>query len=91
VPTTTEAGLPQIEAENWYGMVAPAGTPDAVVARLNRLAVDAIKSPEVQEKLSAQGAILVGDSPESFAAYIRSEIKKWGDVVRAAGVKAGAN
>jgi tripartite-type tricarboxylate transporter receptor subunit TctC len=91
VPTTAELGLPKIEAENWYGMVAPAGTPDAVIAKLNKATVDALRSPEVKEKLSAQGAILVGDTPEEFAAYIRSEIQKWGDVVKSAGVKAGAN
>ncbi len=91
VPTTTEAGLPKIEAENWYGMVAPAGTPDAVIGKLNKAAVDALRSPEVKDKLSAQGAILVGDTPEEFAAYIKSEIKKWGDVVKSAGVKVGGN
>lgn len=89
VPTTAEAGFPKIEAENWYGMVAPAGTPDAIIARLNKAAVDALRSPEVKDKLSAQGAILVGDTPEEFAAYIRSEIKKWGEVVKSAGVKVG--
>jgi tripartite-type tricarboxylate transporter receptor subunit TctC len=89
VPTTAEAGFPKIEAENWYGMVAPAGTPDAIIARLNKAAVDALRTPEVKDKLSAQGAILVGDTPEAFAAYIKSEIKKWGDVVKSAGVKVG--
>jgi tripartite-type tricarboxylate transporter receptor subunit TctC len=87
VPTTAEAGFPQIEAENWYGMVAPAATPPAVVARLNKLAVEAMQSPDVKEKLASQGAILTGTSPEEFAAYIRSEIAKWGKVVQAAGIK----
>ena len=87
VPTTAEVGFPQIEAENWYGMVAPAATPPAIVAKLNRLATQAMQSPEVKEKLAAQGAILSPSSPDEFAAYIRSEIDKWGKVVQAAGIK----
>jgi tripartite-type tricarboxylate transporter receptor subunit TctC len=88
VPTTAEVGLPQIEAENWYGMVAPAATPAAVIAKLHRATAEALKSPEVKDKLQAQGAILVGNSPEEFADYIRSEIDKWGKVAKAANIKA---
>jgi tripartite-type tricarboxylate transporter receptor subunit TctC len=87
VPTTAEAGFPDILAENWYGMVAPAKTPPAVIAKLNRIAVEAMRSPEVREKLAAQGATLIGNTPEEFAAYLRSEIDKWGKVVKAAGIK----
>jgi tripartite-type tricarboxylate transporter receptor subunit TctC len=89
VPTTAEVGLPQIEAENWYGMVAPAATPAAVIAKLHRATAEALKSPEVKDKLSAQGAILVGNTPQEFAAYIQSEIDKWGKVAKAANIKAG--
>jgi tripartite-type tricarboxylate transporter receptor subunit TctC len=88
VPTTAEVGLPQIEAENWYGMVAPAATPAAVIAKLHRATAEALKSPEVKDKLQAQGAILVGNSPEEFADYIRSEIDKWGKIAKAANIKA---
>jgi tripartite-type tricarboxylate transporter receptor subunit TctC len=87
VPTTTEAGFPQILAENWYGMVAPAATPPTVVARLNKLATDAMASADVKEKLASQGAILSPTTPDAFAAYIRAEIDKWGKVVQAAGIK----
>jgi tripartite-type tricarboxylate transporter receptor subunit TctC len=87
VPTTAEAGFPQIEAENWYGMVAPAGTPPAIVARLNKIATEAMQSADVKEKLASQGATLVGNKPDEFAAYIRAEIDKWGKVVQAAGIK----
>jgi tripartite-type tricarboxylate transporter receptor subunit TctC len=89
VPTTAEVGLPQIEAENWYGMVAPAATPAAVIAKLHRATAEALKSPEVKDKLSAQGAILVGNTPQEFASYIQSEIDKWGKVAKAANIKAG--
>jgi tripartite-type tricarboxylate transporter receptor subunit TctC len=87
VPTTGEVGLRQIQAENWSGMVAPAGTPPAVIAKLHKATAEALRSTEVKEKLSPQGAILVGNSPEEFAAYIQSEIDKWGKVAKAAGIK----
>jgi tripartite-type tricarboxylate transporter receptor subunit TctC len=87
VPTTAEAGMPNLLTENWYGMVAPAKTPPNVVAALNKAAVEALKDPAVVEKLSSQGAILVGDSPEHFAAFIDSETKKWANVIKDAGVQ----
>jgi tripartite-type tricarboxylate transporter receptor subunit TctC len=87
VPTTAEAGFPEIEAENWYGMVAPSATPPAIVAKLNKLATEAMQDASVKEKLLSQGATLSPTTPEAFAAYIRSEIDKWGKVVQAAGIK----
>jgi tripartite-type tricarboxylate transporter receptor subunit TctC len=87
LPTMNELGYPQIEADNWYGLVAAARTPRPIVAKLNAAAVAAMKTSEVQEKLAPQGAILIGGSPEEFADYIRSEIAKWSKVVQAAGIK----
>src|SRR6202049_2698659 len=66
VPTTAEAGMPDLKIENWYGMVAPAGTPPAIVASLNRIATEAMRDAAVEEKLASQGAELVGDTPEHF-------------------------
>ncbi|MDB5545381.1 MAG: LacI family transcriptional regulator [Hyphomicrobiales bacterium] len=86
VPSTAEAGMPSMQVENWYGMVAPAGTPQDVIATLNKAAVDAIKDPTVAAKLSSQGAILIGDTPEEFRAFIASETQKWATVIRDAGV-----
>jgi len=86
VPTTVEAGMANLQTENWYGMVAPAETPPQVVAVLNKAAVEAMKDPTVVEKLSSQGAILIGDSPEHFRNYIDSETKKWAKVIADAGV-----
>ncbi|MPZ40408.1 MAG: tripartite tricarboxylate transporter substrate binding protein [Rhizobiales bacterium] len=86
VPTTFELGYPQVEADNWYGMVAPIATPPAVIARLHQVTVAALRDPGVREKLSSQGLNLVGDTPEEFSAYIRSEIEKWGKVAKAAGL-----
>ena len=86
VPTTKEVGFPDLQTENWYGMVAAAKTPPNIVAILNKAAVEAIKDPDVKDKLAAQGATLVGDTPEHFGAYIASETKKWADVIKQAGV-----
>jgi len=86
VPTTTEAGMPSLQTENWYGMVAPGKTPPQIVAIIHKAAVEAMKDPAVIEKLSSQGATLVGDSPEHFRAFIDSEIKKWAKVIKDAGV-----
>jgi tripartite-type tricarboxylate transporter receptor subunit TctC len=86
VPTTAEAGMADLRIENWYGMVAPAGTPPAIVATLNRIATEAMRDPAVKEKLASQGAELVGDTPEQFRGFIDAEIKKWAKVIKDAGV-----
>lgn len=88
VPTIAEAGYPGFEASAWYGVLAPAGTPKAVVARLNAEILRALKIPEVKERLESVGFELVGGTPEAFATYIRSEIEKWARVVKASGIKA---
>jgi len=86
VPTTAEAGMPDLLAENWYGMVAPAGTPPALVATLNRIATEAMRDPTVKERLASQGATLIGDTPEHFRSFINAEIKRWAKVIKDAGV-----
>jgi tripartite-type tricarboxylate transporter receptor subunit TctC len=86
VPTTAEAGMPGLLTENWYGMVAPAGTPAATVAALNRIATEAMRDPAVKEKLAIQGATLIGGSPEQFHEFLASEIDKWAKVIKEAGV-----
>ena len=86
VPTTAEAGMPDLVVENWYGMVAPGGTPDAIIASLNRFATEAMRDPEVKQKLALQGAELIGDTPEHFRGFVDNEIRKWAEVIKAAGV-----
>jgi tripartite-type tricarboxylate transporter receptor subunit TctC len=86
VPTTAEAGMPDLRVENWYGMVAPAATPRAIVATLHRVATEAMADPIVKEKLASQGAELIGDSPEHFRDFLDAEIRKWADVIKQAGV-----
>jgi tripartite-type tricarboxylate transporter receptor subunit TctC len=87
VPTLAEAGYPALRIENWYGMVAPKGTPDAIIATLNRVAREAMADPTVRAKLADQGAALAGDSPEHFRSFIEAEIKRWASVIKDAGVE----
>ena len=87
VPTTVEVGMPELMIENWYGMIAPAGTPPAIVAELNRITTTALADPGVKEKLAAQGLTTVGDTPEHFREFIGSEIAKWAKVIKDAGIE----
>lgn len=87
VPTMAELGMPQVEADNWYGLVAPIATPPAVVAKLHSAAVQALHSAEVKDKLAAHGAIAVGNSSDEFSGYVKSEIDRWGKVIAATGIK----
>jgi tripartite-type tricarboxylate transporter receptor subunit TctC len=85
--TTGELGMPQVEADNWYGLVAPADTPAPILAKLHAAAVEALHSPEVKDKLASQGAIAVGNSSDEFQAYVKSEIGRWGKVIAATGIR----
>jgi len=87
VPTTAEVGMPDILIENWYGMIAPAGTPPPIIDRLNRVATEAMTDPAVKEKLADQGLTLAPQTPEQFRAYIASETRKWANVIKDAGVE----
>ncbi|MDB5807920.1 MAG: tctC [Betaproteobacteria bacterium] len=87
-PTVAESGLPGYEAVSWYGVLAPAGTPREVVTRLNGEIVRALKLPDVQQLMLVQGAEPISESPEQFAALIKADVAKWGDVVRKSGAKA---
>jgi tripartite-type tricarboxylate transporter receptor subunit TctC len=87
LPTVTEAGLPY-EASNWIGLVAPAGTPAAVVERLHKEIASIQSSPKVQQQLAAEGADIARMSVAEFGAFQASELAKWGKVVKEAGIKA---
>lgn len=88
VPTVAEAGVPGFEATSWFGLLAPAKTPAAVVARLNASVLKALANPEVKKKLLEQGAEPLGGTPEQFAAFIGAESAKWGKVVKQSGASA---
>jgi tripartite-type tricarboxylate transporter receptor subunit TctC len=87
IPTMDESGLRGFEATTWHGLVAPAGTPVAVIDTLHRALVEALNNPDVRAKLAALGIDIAPDSPEEFAAYIKSEIPKWAAVIKASGAK----
>jgi len=87
IPTIAEAGVPGYEAVQWFGILAPAGTPRAIVDRVHRDAVRVLQNPETKERLVADGADPVGSTPEQFAAFIRAETAKWANVVKAIGIQ----
>jgi tripartite-type tricarboxylate transporter receptor subunit TctC len=85
VPTMDEAGLPGFEASTWHGLVAPAGTPRELIAKLHDAAVKALNDPTVHASLEKLGVDVIGDTPQEFAAYIKAEIPKWTAIVKASG------
>jgi len=87
IPTISESGLPGFEASSWFGVLAPAGTPAPIVARINAEVNKWLQSAEAREKLLSQGAEAAGGSPEQFANHIRTESEKWAKVVKASGAK----
>ena len=86
VPTMAEAGLPDFEVSSWNGLFAPAKTPPEILARLHQATVRVLSLPDVRDKLAAQGAESVGNTPEEFRNYVRAEIDKWAKVIRASGM-----
>ena len=87
VPTLAESGLPGYEIGSWQGVFGPAGIPPEIVKRLNTEIVKIINAPDVQKKLVELGAEPVANSPEEFAAFVKTEVVKWGDVVKKSGAK----
>jgi tripartite-type tricarboxylate transporter receptor subunit TctC len=85
--TTGEQGLPDVLADNWYGLLVAAGTPDDIVAKLNKVANEAATSKDVIEKLGNQGVIAEGSTPQAFGKMIEDETKKWAEVIKTSGVK----
>src|SRR5512140_3241215 len=88
VPTVAEAGLPNYEVTTWYGVLAPAGTPRPIIAKLNAEIVRLMHAPDLRERFAATGTEPRTTTPEEFAAFIKQEMAKWSKVVRDAGLKA---
>jgi tripartite-type tricarboxylate transporter receptor subunit TctC len=88
VPTMAEAGYPDVEVEDWLAFLAPAGTPKEIIAVLHREIVNIIASPEMKERMAALGFAPVGNTPEEFAAQIRTDIARRAKIIRDAGIKA---
>ena len=88
VPTISEAGVPGYEALNWWGLLAPAGTPPAIIARLHKALEEAQDAPEIQQQFEKEGAATRKMSSAEFGKFIESEMKKWERVVKESGIKA---
>lgn len=88
VPTVAESGLPGYDATGWYGMLAPTGTPQTAIDRLHAGVVAILNIPELKQRLAAEGAIAVGNTPEQFDKFIRQEIAKWAKLIQGLKIKA---
>jgi tripartite-type tricarboxylate transporter receptor subunit TctC len=87
IPTIAEAGVPGYEAVQWYGVLAPAGTPRPIIQRLHDEIVKILQQPNVKELLVKDGGEPIGSTPEQFAEFIRAETLKWATVVKSAGIR----
>ena len=87
IPTFAESGLPDFESNGWFGIVAPAGTPQDVIAKLNAAFTTVLKDPVVADRIRALGAEPMPMAPDEFSAFIRHEIDKWLKVIAASGAK----
>jgi tripartite-type tricarboxylate transporter receptor subunit TctC len=86
IPTISESGVPGYQSGSWYGLVAPAGTPRAIIDRLSRETTAAVKSQDISSKLAEEANIVVGSTPEEFSAHIKEEVARIGKVIRTAGI-----
>jgi tripartite-type tricarboxylate transporter receptor subunit TctC len=87
VPTLDEQGLKGFETGSWFGMAVPTGTPAAIIAKLHAESTKALQAPDLRDRMVAEGAEFVGDTPEQYTAYIKTELVKWGQAVKASGAK----
>ena len=87
LPTVAESGVPGYESASWYGALLPANTPANVVTLLNREMVRAVKAPEIRDRLTTEGAEVIGSTPEEFTAYMRKDIDRWAKLVPLLGLR----
>lgn len=87
VPTVSEAGLPGYEVLNWFGLFAPAGTPEPIITRIYAGAAELLASPEFKQRLASEGADPVGSKPADFAVFVKAELQKWDEVAKAANIQ----
>jgi tripartite-type tricarboxylate transporter receptor subunit TctC len=88
VPTVAESGLPGYALTNWFGLLAPAATPADRIAKLHADVVAVLRDEEVQKKIAALGADVVGNSPQEFGAAMRAESAQWAEIIKSAGIRA---
>ena len=87
VPTVAAAGYPGFDADSWYGLLMPAGTPPAIVQRVNAEVNKLLAIPELRERIGAEGGEALGGTPERFTALLKADLAKWGNAVRQSGAK----
>jgi len=87
LPTVAESGMPGFEATNWFGVLAPRGTPQPIIQKIHGLMASSARSNDVKERLLRDGADAVGGTPQEFAQLIKSELKRWGEVVKLSGAR----
>jgi len=87
LPTVAEAGVPGYDANAWFGIFVPAGTPQAIIERLHAETVKIVKLPDTRERFLSLGAEPVGSTPSEFGAFFRNEVAKWAKVVKASGAQ----
>jgi tripartite-type tricarboxylate transporter receptor subunit TctC len=88
VPTIAEAALPGFDVSSWYAFMAPARTPPAVIAKFHADTVVALNDPQIKQRLEQIGVVIVGSTPQQMAAHLKSEMDKWGTLIKEAGIKA---
>jgi tripartite-type tricarboxylate transporter receptor subunit TctC len=86
-PTVAESGLPGFEIVGWYGMMAPAKTPKAIIDKLHAEILKALQSKEIGDRLKNEGAEVVGNTPAEFTAFLKTDIQRWAQVIKRAGAK----
>jgi tripartite-type tricarboxylate transporter receptor subunit TctC len=84
-----ESGVPDFEVTSWFGLLAPAGTPAPIIAKLHKQAVEIVQHPHLRESFGKIGLDVVADAPDAFATIIRTDTAKWAKVIKEAGIKAG--
>jgi tripartite-type tricarboxylate transporter receptor subunit TctC len=87
LPTIAEAGVPGYESQQWFALAAPGNTPRPIIERLHKELMAVLADREVIERFTAQGAVIVGNTPDEFGAYLRSELDKWARVIKEAGIE----
>ena len=87
LPTIAEAGLPGYEFTSWQLVLAPAGTPPEIIARIHRAIVETMKSPQVRERYAREGTVPMSTSPEDAAAFLKAEVALWGKIIRERGIQ----
>ena len=87
LPTVSESGLPGFEVVGWYGVLAPAGTPPAIVNRLHAEIIKVLAQPEIRDRIAGEGAEVVGDTPAQFAAFLKSDIARWAPLIKQSGAR----